>query len=425
MKRLLWKTTVPFLMYVLIISAVSIPAYFLLVDSIWKNELDEHNKTVAAKTAEALNDLKLSDEKLNETIRLWNRIQPESNLQKLSENDILKDSVYTSYRTSEDGGTDRFRILSTVIKINGQSYRFFIQTNIEESEETISAIAIATGIFILLLITGLLLINRRVSKQVWLPFDDTLQKLKTFSLSDAAAPDFMKTGIREFEDLNAVLHRMITHNISVFKIQKEFTENASHELQTPLAVIRNKLDLLLQNKDLTEQQYHLIEEINRALSRSTRINKNLLLLSKIENRQFGQSESIDFSELIKQQIDELYFNMSQKNLTLQQEISSHVTVTGNSSLATLLIDNLLMNAIKYTDSDGMIQVTLTTSHFSVSNSGNKSLNSGLLFKRFSKLSTNNSGTGLGLAISLEICRFHNWSISYQFENGLHVFLIRF
>ncbi|WP_312823612.1 HAMP domain-containing sensor histidine kinase [Epilithonimonas sp.] len=426
MKPLLNKTTKPFIIYVLIILVISIPVYYLVVDAIWKHELDEHNKIVAEKTSSQINSLKLSDEKLNETIKLWNDVQPTTNIQNVKKNDNFKDSIFIvekphDFLDFED--IDRFRCLSKIIYLNQKPYRFNIETNIEESQETIFFISVTTVILFILIVGGLLFLNRRLSKSVWKPFRNTLDKLKTFNLNQQTKIEFSKTDVSEFDELNQSLSKLIEQNISVYKTQKEFTENASHELQTPLAILKNKLDILLQNQDLTEKQYQIAEEMNRALSRSSRINKNLLLLAKIENNQFENSE-IHLDELLNQSMEILQEHFEQKNISINTEISSNVKVNGNIGLTEVLINNLILNAIRHTSINGSISIKLNNSVFEVSNSGTEKLNSDLLFKRFSRFSKDNNGSGLGLAIVKEICKSQNWTIDYRFENNNHIFSVK-
>lgn len=285
MKPLLSKTTKPFIIYVLIILVISVPVYYFVVDAIWKHELDEHNEIVAEKTSSQLNSLKLSDQNLLETIEFWNELQPSTNIQNLKENDNLRDSIFIlekphDFLNFED--IDMYRGLSKIIYLNKKPFRFRVETNIEESQETIFFISATTVFLFILIVGGLLLLNRRLSKSVWKPFRNTLDKLKTFNLNQQTKIEFGETDIKEFNELNQSLTKLIDQNISVYKTQKEFTENASHELQTPLAILKNKLDILLQNQDLTEKQYQIAEEMNKALTRSSRINRNLLLLAKSE-----------------------------------------------------------------------------------------------------------------------------------------------
>lgn len=426
MKPLLSKTTKPFIIYVLIILVISIPAYYLVVDAIWKHELDEHNDIVARKTASQINSLKLSEEKLIETIQLWNDVQPSTNIRKLQKNDNLKDSIFIVEKPHDFlhfEEVDRFRCLSKVIYLNKKPYRFNIETNIEETQETIFFISITTVFLFVLIVGGLLFLNRRLSKSVWKPFRETLDQLKTFSLNNQTKIEFSKTDVSEFDELNQSLTKLIEHNVSVYKTQKEFTENASHELQTPLAILKNKLDILLQNQDLTEKQYQIAEEMNRALSRSSRINKNLLLLAKIDNKQFD-SETFHLDEVLNQSMEILQEHFEQKNISVNTEISDNVKVNGNIGLTEVLINNLILNAIRHTSINGSILIRLSQSEFEVSNSGTDKLNGDLLFKRFSRFSKDNNGSGLGLAIVQEICKSQNWTIDYRFENNNHIFSVK-
>ena len=397
-----------------------------MVDAIWKHELDEHNDIVARKTASQINSLKLSEEKLIETIQLWNDVQPSTNIRKLEKNDNLKDSIFIVEKPHDFlhfEEVDRFRCLSKVIYLNKKPYRFNIETNIEETQETIFFISITTVFLFVLIVGGLLFLNRRLSKSVWKPFRNTLDKLKTFSLNNQTKIEFSKTDVSEFDELNQSLTKLIEHNVSVYKTQKEFTENASHELQTPLAILKNKLDILLQNQDLTEKQYQIAEEMNRALSRSSRINKNLLLLAKIDNKQFD-SETFHLNEVLNQSLEILQEHFEQKNISVNTEISDNVKVNGNIGLTEVLINNLIINAIRHTSINGSISIKLNNSVFEVSNSGTEKLNSDLLFKRFSRFSKDNNGSGLGLAIVKEICKSQNWTIDYRFENNNHIFSVK-
>ena len=397
-----------------------------MVDAIWKHELDEHNDIVARKTASQINSLKLSEEKLIETIQLWNDVQPSTNIRKLEKNDNLKDSIFIVEKPHDFlhfEEIDRFRCLSKVIYLNKKPYRFNIETNIEETQETIFFISITTVFLFVLIVGGLLVLNRRLSKSVWKPFRETLDQLKTFSLNNQTKIEFSKTDVSEFDELNQSLTKLIEHNVSVYKTQKEFTENASHELQTPLAILKNKLDILLQNQDLTEKQYQIAEEMNRALSRSSRINKNLLLLAKIDNKQFD-SETFHLDEVLNQSLEILQEHFEQKNISVNTEISDNVKVNGNIGLTEVLINNLIINAIRHTSINGSISIKLNNSVFEVSNSGTEKLNSDLLFKRFSRFSKDNNGSGLGLAIVKEICKSQNWTIDYRFENNNHIFSVK-
>jgi signal transduction histidine kinase len=427
LKKLLNRTLKTFTLYALIVLTASIPAYYYLVDSIWLAELDEHNEIIAERTEQELNRLKLSEPELALSIQLWNKIQPGTNLQAAAATGNKSDSTYILLRRNvyaENEEIDRFRGLSRFIHINGKPYRLTVETNVEESEETVIAIAGITFLFFLILVVGFLLLNRRLSTRLWQPFRTTLEKLKSFNLNSQDQLQFDQSDTLEFEELNTALTRLIEKNISVFKTQKEFTENASHELQTPLAIIKSKLALLLQSQTLTDQQYEIIEEINKSLTRVSRINKNLLLLAKIENQQFANREEINLSQLINESLALLKDFADNKNIKIETETSGEVIMAGNRILVELLINNLLMNAIRHNSENGEIWIRLTGDQLLVSNSGKTALDNERIFKRFSKLSNEKSGSGLGLALVKEICNRYNWAVSYQFRDHAHHFTVQ-
>ena len=428
MNKLLNKSFKSFTIYALIVLATSVPAYYYLVDSIWLRELDEHNEIVADRTEKELNSLNIAQTELNQSITLWNKIQPGTNLEKTTLDNNRTDSTYTVLRKNiyvEHNEIDRFRGLSRVIKVNGENYLLTVETNIEETEETAIAIAILTFLFFLILVVGFLILNKRLSVKLWQPFRNTLTKLKTFNLNSQNKISFEESKILEFEELNVALNKLIEHTISVYKSQKEFTENASHELQTPLAIIKNKLDILLQKEALTDRQYQIIEDINKALTRVSRINKNLLLLAKIENQQFDESETINLSELSEECLEQLKEHFSTKELSVHTSIEKDCVVTGNRVLIEVLINNLLLNSIKHSSQKGIVEVKLSQSGFIISNSGTTTLEKEHLFKRFKKSSEESSGSGLGLSIVEQICKRHQWTIDYDFHQETHTFKINF
>jgi len=428
MKKLLTRTLTSFTLYALVVLVASIPAYYYLINDIWLEEIDEHNTILADRTQHELRQVVLTNTELAETITLWNKIQPGTNLKKAAPKANPGDSTYTvlkQHPAVQDNELKRFRGLSRIIEINGQPYHLLIETNVEESEEIVMAIAILTFFFFLILVIGFLLLNRRLSVHIWKPFRHTLAELKRFRLSSQAVPVFEPSGTFEFEELNDALQRLIQQNISTYRSQKEFTENASHELQTPMAILKNKLDLLLQKDPVTDRQYQLIEEMNRVLTRVSRINQNLLLLARIENQQFDDHQPIALGLLIQQCLDQLKEHFEHKNLALTSLLQPDTVVKGNKTLIELMVSNLLINTIRHTSPGGIIQLRLTENELCVANSGNQPLNPDTLFRRFSKQVDDSSGSGLGLAIVYEICQSHQWLLHYRFTDGYQQFFVQF
>lgn len=428
MKKLLNKTLTSFTIYSLVVLLASIPTYYYFIDAIWISELDENNELIAEKIENELKKIELTEIELQHSIFLWNKIQPNTNLEETNSENVIIDSTYTIFRKNiykdyED--INRFRGLSKTIQVNQKKYILTVESNLEETSETVVAIAQITFVFFVVLLAGFLVLNRVLSVQLWKPFRSTLSKLKTFNLNNNSEIEFEKTNTVEFEELNTALSKLIEQNIQVYKTQKEFTENASHELQTPLAIIKGKLDLLLQEKELTTNQYQIIEEINKALTRISRINKNLLLLAKIENNQFQETTTIEISKLMSHSLAILEEHFQHKNLSIQTQIEPNLTKKGNSTLIEILINNLLLNAIRHSNQNEKVKISLTQNELKISNFGNSALDEKDLFNRFVKVSSSSLGSGLGLNIIKQICVSHQWKVSYQFEDNFHVFLIKF
>lgn len=427
MSKLLSKPFKAFTIYALIILACSIPVYYFVVNFIWQSELDEHNLIIKQRIENKLGSVQIDEKELHNTLQLWNTLQPGTKLTPTDLPSKEKDSVYTFTRKNEyiKDEIDRFRGLSTFIKLNGKLYHLSIETNVEEADETIVAIAVVTILFFLLLVGGFILLNKKIAKQIWQPFQNTLNKLKSFDLTEHKNIQFEKTNIEEFDELNQSLQKLIDDNIAAYHLQKTFIENASHELQTPLAVLKSKTDLLLQNKDLTNEQSELLNALELPLSRISRVNKNLLLLAKIENSQFAETENTDVTEVLSQSVELLADYITDKNLQFTNVAQQPLSVTCNKLLLEILLNNLLTNAIRHTPKGGQIIMQLTTTTLQIQNTGTAALDKQKLFERFAVSSSETASSGLGLAIVKEICNRYQWQISYSFENNFHSFSITF
>lgn len=421
MTKLLNKPLKTFIAFTCIILVCSIPAYFYLVESIWIDELDDHNLHIKEQIESRF--INSNPDEVNRKIELWNEIQGTSRI--VPATGFRKDSVYIAEREMMDRGMlemERFRGLSSSFIINGKFYNLTIETNVEEVHETVFAISLITCLFITLLIIGFILLNRQLSKKIWMPFSDTLEKLKAFDLNKGDAIEFTETDIREFIELNRVLTSLIGSNIKTYQQQKEFTQNASHELQTPLAVLKMKIDLLIQDASLTTEQRKIIESLDNSVARVTRINKNLLLLAGIENKQY-KTEEVDLSDLVKEQTDTFEDFANDKDCNFSVSIQSGLIIKANESLVEILVSNLLSNAVRHCELKSGISVMLNDQVLIVSNEGFLPLNEANLFKRFISVNAENPGTGLGLAIVKQVCDKYGWRITYAFTGKQHIFSV--
>jgi Signal transduction histidine kinase len=297
------------------------------------------------------------------------------------------------------------------------------KTDLEQ--DIIAGIALQFGLIMGALLVSLILMVRLISKQLWAPFDDTLRRIELFSLESEKLPQFTNSNIKEFNRLNIVLTRLIENNLRSYKTQKEFTENASHELQTPLAVFQTKLDLMLQQPDLTEQQAEIVQSLYEVSARLARLNKNLLLLAKIDNRQYKEMELIDLVQMIEKVLS-LLSGFTQE-ITIREEIQvASLLVQANRALLESLINNLVVNAVRHNIANGEISIIIKPNLLIISNTSSEGmLNKESVFERFHNPSEKIKGNGLGLAIAKAICNLHGWEIEYQYKSERHEFIVSF
>lgn len=427
MSKLLNKPLRAFTLYALVILALSIPAYYWVVDTIWLHEIDVHNQTVEGRIKDGFKSINLSDKQIEDAVNVWSQIQPGVKINPVQVVEIKADSVYETIRPNKYAHEmmERFRGRSTYFYIQGKPYHLLVETNVEETHQTVIAIALVTALFFSLLVLGFIILNRRIAVKIWQPFRDTLNQLKTFDLNSQQPIQLTASDIEEFEELNEVLSKLIDNNIAVYNQQKQFTENASHELQTPLAILKSKIDLLLQDQSLKQKQLEQITALNIPLARVSRINKNLLLLAKIENHQYTEEETIDLNEVLNENIEILNDYAANKEISLENHIKEPAMIQGNRQLLEIMLTNLLVNAIRHNTENGSIGINYQSDVFKIYNSGTSPLNQDTLFKRFGTAYTQSPNSGLGLSIVKEICNRHNWQITYAFENKQHFFSIVF
>jgi len=297
------------------------------------------------------------------------------------------------------------------------------KTDLEQ--DMLAGIVLQFGLIMAVLLVSLILMLKLISKNLWAPFDDTLKRIEHFSLEKGELPQFTKSNIKEFNRLNSVLTQLIENNLNSYKIQKEFTENASHELQTPLAVFQTKIDLLIQQPNLTEQQAEIVQSLYEVSARLTRLNKNLLLLAKIDNRQYTQMELIDVIQIIEKVLP--FLNDFTQGITIRKDIQvASLTIQANRTLLECLINNLVVNAVRHNIADGEISIIIKSNKLIISNTSSEGmLDKELLFERFHHLSEKMKGNGLGLAIAKAICNLHGWDIEYQYKADRHEFIVSF
>ncbi len=350
MTKLLDRPLKAFAIYALVILILSIPTYVLVIEKIWVSEIDENNWLTLQHTKNRLQSKEFTPSEIENINHIWGELQPGVSIEKAKTNLIFQDSIYEAIRPNEydlDNGEDRFRGLKSKLMLNGEPYLLTIETNFEETDETLTAVAFITFLFFLILISGFILLNRKISSKTWQPFRQTLSTLKSFEISREKSIKLPDTDIHEFQELNHSLHHLTENSVDAYLQQKAFTENASHELQTPIALLKSKMDLLIQEKNISPEILEIINSIEAPLSRLSRINKNLLVLAKVENHQYIDLEQIDIKANLESVINLFEDYLDEKQLQVSYSVSQTIVVHANSFLIETLMHNLLSNAIRH------------------------------------------------------------------------------
>jgi len=319
---------------------------------------------------------------------------------------------------------DPCRLLIFPVKVGNQYYTAFVSKSEEEAEDLLGVIMCITAGMILLMLGVLLLANRLLLRRIWQPFYRTLEGMRAFNLSSRQLLPAEQTEIEEFHALDEAARQMTGRISRDYEMLKNFTENASHEMQTPLAIINSKLDLLIQDPRMREEQHRPVQAMYDAIGRLRQLNQSLLLLTKIENNQFPETESIDLAPLIEAKLAQLEDPLKDRQLHVRQELD-HTRVAINNYLADILLNNLLLNAIRHNKIAGQVEIRLDGHSLKISNSGPApSFDPATIFDRFVK-GSHSGGTGLGLAIVRQICDNYKFPVGYSYAAEVHTVKIEF
>jgi signal transduction histidine kinase len=320
-----------------------------------------------------------------------------------------------------------FEVLTSTYSWNGKTYLLSTYVSSKEIHHLIIKVFATEAVILLLLLLTVVIVNMKSSRSLWTPFFSTLEKVKQFDITRNQNIDLPpSTGTAEFDELNKVIASLIGNVNQAYHQQKQFVENASHEMQTPLAIIRSKLELLINQPELTEKAASLLSDITDANDRLSQMNRTLLLLAKIENNQFPDVEEINIATLLQNIINN-YQNHYEGNFpTLTQNTQSEKTVIANRSLIEILLSNLIKNAVEHNQPGGAIIINLNDSELSIKNTGAEpEVQTEVLFERFRKGSHKSRTTGLGLAMVKQICLLYNYPIKYTYQNGWHEVTVGF
>ena len=327
---------------------------------------------------------------------------------------------------SEKKETEPARILTTIFKDKeGKFYEVAVYTPTIEKKDLKEAIfQLLVGLFISLLV-AILLINVWVFRRSMKPFYRLLDWLDKSRLGKQNPPLDNPTHTTEFRRLNEAVVRYATHSEEVFEQQKQFIGNASHELQTPLAICQNRLEMLMEDENLSESQMEEILKTYQTLEYVSKLNKSLLLLSKIDNSQFVETSEICINEVLHRYLEDYQEVYDYRSIQLTLEEKGEFRIGMNEALAIVLVTNLLKNAFVHNVDKGIIRIEITPESFCFQNTGgDEALDEKRIFERFYQGAKKKEGsTGLGLAIVHAVCRQYHLNISYRFLDNRHCFEI--
>ena len=317
------------------------------------------------------------------------------------------------------------RMLVSHFKYKEQGYKLVVVNLMVEEDDLMEAAFWDIFWLYLILMACIIIIDNLVLRKLWKPFYSFLEQLKKFKLGHSVFPK-TKTKTREFQDLQKAMNILLKHSTEVYEQQKQFIGNASHEMQTPLAVTTNKLELLIEEGDLKPHQAEHVAAVMDVIGQLVKLNKSLLLLTKIENKQFLDNQQVSVNEILRECKDNLQEIAAYKQVDITLDNQDEISVQMDISLTRILISNLIRNAIFYNITDGKVEVKVEKNVLRICNTGvDTALDAEKIFDRFYKLGQSQKGTGLGLSIVQAICKLYNFSLSYSFKNKLHCFELEF
>lgn len=422
--RLLQVNLRGLLLYALILVLVSIPVSLVSIQALLNEEVDESIAHQADQFLQHIKGFEYLDD-LTTDLEVLDQLSSNIHIKPYSGSTIDKVYETLSIYDSIEREVRPFRQLSSSVVIKGKPYLLTVRMSLVDNDDLVMAIGLVQVTVSILLVAGLLLLNRSLSKKLWKPFYKTLEQLKAYELDKSESIPIEPSKIVEFNDLNKTVSHLTERNRKVFLHQKEFIENASHELQTPIAIFQSKIDTLMQSPNLTHTEAETLVELESSAQRMSRLNKNLLLLSKIDNEQFLATETVDISELIKSQIQSIQPMASLEGIIVRDDLP-HLEIITNRTLIEVLVTNILHNAVRYSDKQSSVSVMLKNRVLSVSNKGSKlKMDASKLTQRFSKESSDPNSTGLGLAIVKKICDTFGYTFDYTYADHAHTFSITF
>ncbi|MEN2399557.1 HAMP domain-containing sensor histidine kinase [Flavobacterium sp. MC2016-06] len=338
-------------------------------------------------------------------------------LSRAAKNPNQKKTTFTNdYRVIE-GEDNEYRILQHHFTYENEDYQLEIGSSLSEIKDLTFIIRFFIIIVFVIILLITFLADTFYIEYLLKPFYKIIDtKIRRVNEPEAFDHTPIKAASRDFRELDFVLNQMMDRIAELFKKEKQFISNVSHELLTPIALLKNKFENLLQNDSLDDNAVDKIAGSLRTLDMLKKIINNLLLISRIENNQYTTDEEIHFGEIITDMQEDLQDRIEDKEINFSNTMQHDFSFKGNKTLIHILIYNLITNAIKYNKKKGEIIVSdgfLNNQYFiSIADSGIGMDASQIekVFNRFTRINSDQDGQGLGLAIAKGIASFHHIEI---------------
>ncbi len=319
-----------------------------------------------------------------------------------------------------------YRKLDFPYKVKGKNYKVSILESQTKTDVLITKIVIMNVGLAVVFFLILFFVNRHSVRNTLKVFYKTISKLEEFDLNNNNELNLDSAQLFEIKKLNSVIQKMADTLKRDFEVQKEYTENVSHELQTPLAVISSKVDQMMQSDNLSQQQMEHLALLMETTNRLSKMNQALIFLTKIDNRFYTEGSAFDLDQLLKQQLELFEESIKQKQIKLELQIEDPTHIYMNRYLAESMINNLIRNAIVHNNDTKSISIIIKNNTFRITNSGEElSFPADKIFHRFKRSETNKKSLGIGLSVVKSICELYQFNLSYFTKNKLHTFIIKF
>jgi signal transduction histidine kinase len=402
-----------YIIYSIIILLISGVSFYLIIKSIIKIEIDEE---LVYEKNRVLEQFQNSD---NEIPIIKTDIIEIQNLSERNSIMSISDTlIFNSYELVH------YRQIKNTFNKNKQNYLLTIRKISIEDDELVFIVFLIVMLVFILLLSMLFYFKQRNEKRLFEPFYDIMNKLSKIRLTDIMNIEANTNSIVEFDLLKKELNILLEKLSADFRAYKEFTEETSHELQTPLTILKSQIDVLLQKHKIDNELLIKINSFAQIIDQMSSLIKSLNLINKIDNHVFGEIEEISLIKVIEVNLERLDMILSSYNLVLN--LDSDIIILTNPYLIKILCSNLIMNAINHNNETKFIKIDMKNNQLILENSGDElSIETDLLFKTFKKGNLNNSSSGLGLSIVKRICEQNNIAYSYKNNKNLHKIILTF